>query len=471
MCNAKPYQKTILNTINSYKTEDIENFLRLHGFEISCMLQYGIAPEKLNSIDFHLLKSQVLEEGIEQQRLLEAGLSTVNLHKIFQDEIKQSACDSCGLVFNTPSELSSYQVSCPVCTGSKETPQVSSSEDRNLYDQIMNNDTRASARNIQSWLNNGQITEQGLMEFCGLSSSVVKRLANYTTKTMNNEDNDVKKLPPLKDNLTDFYFLGMPAAGKSCLVASLLAYWDYRGIYNPDVNNPRSLQYTTVLLEPFEQGYLPSRTDSGFLDYINCSLNIRLKGSGIFGRGETTRSIPINVLDMAGEAWRKAAEEGAGLPDHKRYLDNNNEKAIIIVIDADSEGSNAQTRNIVRIFSYFTAWGIWENTSSVAVVITKADKLTPYKDISALKAAAELFYNSPRCANLKNRIDDLARTYRFEVSILPYSIGECRWGQFLMDPSFETNSLLQNSAYELTDWILENTAGGNSGGFKGIFTN
>jgi hypothetical protein len=468
MCNARPNQLSILQSINSHSVIDLENFLNLHQFELSCFLNYGITSEKLNAISVDLLTKHANQENITEQRLLEAGLSQAKVDLIFGMKPETVTCEQCDKSFNSNEDYLGYKQFCSLCS---EVPTPPPPPPPNFYEQIRDNDIRANARNIQSWLSDGRITEQGLIDHCGISSDVAKRLGKYYTKTMNDESIDVKNLPPLKDNRTDFYFLGMPAAGKSCLVASLLAYWEYRGIYNPDVNNPRSLEYTTVLLEPFEQGYLPNRTDSGFLDYINCSLNIRLKGSGFFGRGETTRSIPINVLDMAGEAWRKAAEEGAGLPEHKRYLDNKNEKAMIIVIDADSEGSNAQTRNIVRIFSYFTEWKIWENTASVAVVITKADKLTPSKDISALKAAAELFYNSPRCANLKNRIDDLARTHRFEVSVLPYSIGECRWGQFLMDPYFDSNSMLQNSANELTEWILDNTGGGNSGGFGGLFSN
>ena len=88
-----------------------------------------------------------------------------------------------------------------------------------------------------------------------------------------------------------------------------------------------------------------------------------------------------------------------------------------------------------------------------------------------MQVAAENYYNSSTCLNLKNRIDDLARKHGFEVSVLPYSIGECRFGQFLMNPNFETNRLLQDSASNLNQWILENTGGKNSGGFGGIFSN
>ena len=467
MCNANPTQTSILQSINSYTIVDLENFLNLHNFELSCFLKYGINSEKLNGINMELIKKQVSQEGITKERLLDGGMTQTKIDEIFdiKPELPGVTCPTCEKNFVTEVELNNFKHYCSICSVASGPDVPAPSND--YYEKIRNNDIRTTAEVIKGWLKDKYITQDGLSDQCGLNNEIIERLTTFETKSMKDDAIDVNLLPPLRDDRTDFYFIGMPAAGKSCLVASLLAYWDYTGIYNPDVNNPRSLEYTTVLLEPFEKGYLPNRTDAGFLDYINCALDIRIQGSGIFGRGETTRSIPINILDMAGESWRLAAEEGAGLPDHRKYLQNKNEKAMVIVIDS----SAAQTRNIVRIFKYFEEWGIWEKTASVAVVVAKADKLSTNLDYQAMQAAAEKYYNSSTCLNLKNRIDDLARKHRFEVSVLPYSIGECRFGQFLMNPNFETNRALKDSASNLNQWILENTGGNNSGGFGGIFSN
>jgi hypothetical protein len=469
MCNANPLQLAILQSINTHRVQDLENFLSLHNFELSCFLKHGINAELLNAISLDLLKKHVNEENITARELLEAGMSQSKVDGIFGEKPVEVVCPQCSKTFQTEEDFSNFKMFCGVCNNIPQPPPPPPPTDR--YQQIRNNDQRANATAIKSWFDAGEITIEGLIDHCGLSEDIARRLSKYYTRTMKNEGIDVKNLPSLKPNRTDFYFLGMPAAGKSCLVASQLAYWEYRGIYNPDVNNPRSLEYTDVLLDPFTQGYLPNRTDSGFLDYINCTLNIQLNGSGIFRRGQTTRIIPINILDMAGEAWRKAAQEGAGLPDHRKYLDNQNEKAMLIVIDADSEANSSQIRNLVIIFSYFDEWKIWDKTASVGILISKADKLSSSKEYEALKAAAELFYNSPKCVNLKKRIDERSRKFRFQVDVLPYSIGECRWGQFLLNPDYETNRLLKESAEHLTEWILDNTGGDNSGGFGGLFSN
>jgi len=462
MCNANPHQQTILISINTYTTDYIVNFLTLHNFELSCMLKYGISPEKLNELDIELIRERVEKENISKEQMLEAGLTRTKIDKIFSpggdDPVSSVSCPICEMTFESQEDYISYKKSCSTCN------VVPSNE---KYNWINNNDARANARMIRKWLRDGEITKEGLNSQCGIDYNLSERLENFYNGQM--KEMEVSNLPNLKDGRTDFYFLGMPAAGKSCLVASLLSYWEHVGIYNPDVSNPRSLEYTSVLLEPFDLGYLPDRTESGFIDYINGELQVRIKRR--WG-GDVTRYIPINILDMAGEAWRQAAEEGSGLPQHKKYLDNKNDKAILIVIDcSEPDSTKKQSRNIVRIFQYFTEWGIWDKTDSVAVVITKADKLTDSTDYNALKLSAERFYNSSACMNLKNRIDELARTHRFELSILPYSIGECRFGQLLLNYSFETNHLMEESTRNLSEWIVTNTGGLDGGSLGSIFSN
>lgn len=450
MCNTvNPKNRSILNTINTHPTSAHEDFLIRHGFELSCFIQFGITAEKLNQINLELLKIHVEKEQISKDRLVEAGL-----HQSKIDEIFEVKGEEIGDIDYDDDDFDDVIIApAPVPSNA-------------LIERIRNNDI--AAETIRNALDSGLLTESALLNI-GLSYDVVTRLSNFKIKEMS--EVDVKNLPQLQPGRTDFYFLGMPSAGKTCILASLLSFWENIGSYRPDIN-ARAIEYTDVLLEPFDSGYLPNRTSTGFLDYISCSLNVKLKKSGLFGKGQTTRSIPINVLDMAGEAWRKAAAEGSDLPDHKRYLTNNNEKAIIIVLDCLSQSSTKlQARNIVRIFEFFNKWKIWNNTTSVVVVISKADELSKSSNYEDLKIAAENFYNSSVCANLKESITQTSEEHRFELSVLPYSIGECRFGQFLMDPNFETNSLLNDSSKNLTEWILENTGGENKGGFSGLFSN
>jgi GTPase SAR1 family protein len=320
---------------------------------------------------------------------------------------------------------------------------------------------------IKNYLKGGELTREGLRNNCGLIDEVIERIEGFERVSMS-DDVDVSSLPPLEKDRTDFYLIGMPGAGKSCMIASLLAYWEHKGYYNPDVNNPRSIEYTDLLMRPFEKGYLPDRTESNFIDYINLSLNVRIQSRNLLGRiNNHTRSIPVNILDMAGEAWRLAAEKGSGLPDHRAYLDNKNEKSIIIVMD-NSASISVQSQNIVRIFRYFKDWGVLRNTTSIAVAVTKADLLG--SDYSKLGPKVEELIDK-KCANLKARLEEFENEFNLSVEYIPYSIGECRWGPFLMDPEFDSNVLLRSSAEKMTSYILESTAGFKSGGLGSIFSN
>jgi hypothetical protein len=466
MCNANQLQTTILNIINTFSKEDLENFLKLHGFELSCFLKFGLQAEKLNSLDIELVKKHVSLENLTKESLHEAGMTQAKLDEIFGPV--GVSCPKCQKNFVNQEDFIAYKQYCTMCNDVPPPPPPPPPSSK--YDLIRNNDASASAKDIRNWIARGEITKEGLMSECQLSPQLVDQLAGFYNVQM--DDQDVSNLPPLKTDRTDFYFLGMPNAGKSCLIASLLSFWEYVGIYNSDISNPRSLKYADVLLDPFNQGYLPDRTETGFIDYINGELQVRVRGGGLLGRGETTRYIPINILDMAGEAWREAADANSGLPQHRSYLDNRNEKAIIIVIDCSNpESTRKQCRKIGHLLNYFTEWGIWEKTASVAVVISKADLLTTSTDYDSIKKAAENFYNGTSCLNLKNRIDEVSSTNRFKLSVLPYSIGACRFGQILLNPSFESNQLMADSTRNLSNWILQNTGGYNGGGFGGLFSN
>jgi hypothetical protein len=83
MCNASPIQIFVLNAINSYSVTEINNFIKLHGFELNCLIKYGLRAEKLNEIDIELLKRQVNEEQISETALIGAGMHQSKVYEIF----------------------------------------------------------------------------------------------------------------------------------------------------------------------------------------------------------------------------------------------------------------------------------------------------------------------------------------------------------------------------------------------------
>jgi hypothetical protein len=211
--------------------------------------------EKLNEIDLYLIKERVSQEGIKQDALIEAGLHRSRIAEIFgQQEQPVPPPQPPPIPPITPE------------------PTRPISENRSLIERIKNK--KISVQEIQNSLLDGDISESDLIDSCGLNERMITRIREYKRHGMDPIEFDA--LPPLKKDCTDFYFLGLPSAGKSCLIASLLSHWLKTGICNTEINNPRSVQYFKQLGGGFSRGILPDSTASSFIDYIELTLRQRI---------------------------------------------------------------------------------------------------------------------------------------------------------------------------------------------------
>jgi galactitol-specific phosphotransferase system IIB component len=116
MCNANPLQLSILQSINAYKVEDLENFLTRHNFEISCFLKYGINAELLNAISLDLLKKHVNDEKITERELIESGMIQSKVDEIFGEKPFEVICEQCNKTFQTEEARSNYKLFCSICS-------------------------------------------------------------------------------------------------------------------------------------------------------------------------------------------------------------------------------------------------------------------------------------------------------------------------------------------------------------------
>ena len=110
MCNANPLQLAILQSINTHRVQDLENFLSLHNFELSCFLKHGINAELLNAISLDLLKKHVNEENITARELLEAGMSQSKVDGIFGEKPVEVVCPQCSKTFQTEEDFSNFNL-------------------------------------------------------------------------------------------------------------------------------------------------------------------------------------------------------------------------------------------------------------------------------------------------------------------------------------------------------------------------
>ena len=157
------------------------------------------------------------------------------------------------------------------------------------------------------------------------------------------------------------------------------------GICNPEVSNPRGVKYFRLLAGGFAKGILPRNNPNTFIDYIEVTLNLTETQTTIFGPKTKKSSIPINILDMAGEKFEKVADEGAqNFTQHKTFLDNTNRKALFFILDytLDNEGEDAfgQSLSLSVVLNNLIEMGIINKTDSIFLVVTKADMFPVSKE-------------------------------------------------------------------------------------------
>ncbi len=450
MCNATPQQKAILNSINGYSHKEIDDFLRIHRFQLSCLMQYGLSAEKLNSIDINLLKDKVMEEQITRNRLQEAGFSGNVIASVLGSDDTLDSQSVPDVADDTP---------------------YSPSADSSIIDGIIRREV--SVKDIQDALLNGEVTTKQLKEQCFLSDELIKRIETYQAKQMSPIDFD--KLPPIKKDRTDFYFLGLPSAGKTCLIASLISHWMKQGICNPEVNNKRSVEYFRILGGGFSQGILPMSNPNSFIDYIELTLKVTRSEKRFLGLGssrEVVYDIPINLLDMAGEKFRRVADDGhENFDKHRDYLLNDNPKSIFFVLDysVDKSGGSTfdQSLSLQVVLNSLEEMKILEHTDSIYLVVSKADLFPTSLGQTADYARK---YVDESYKGFKNRLLQLEARYEFEWDIIPYSIGDCMFGQLLTDYKMENNPQLRQFPERLNQRIQDVTAKYRSG-LSGLFTN
>lgn len=442
-CNPDPNQRTVLTQLNSFAIHDINGLLK-QGITLSCMIKYDIAPEKLNKLDVALLKEKITNEAIDEQTLREAGMSESLLSEFFAPVIPEP-----------PQPPFGY-------------PSVSLPSNPIIQDII---DRKRNVHFVQDDLIEGKISEMSLRHECFLDDQTIERIRNYSMEQMDAVDLD--NLPPLKSNRTDFYFLGLAGAGKSCLLASLLSYWYTNGIANIQVDNTRGVRYMRILGGGFAEGKLPIGNPNAFIDYIDMSLRVEEKSRNFFGR-ESIRDydIPINLIDMAGEKFAKVADEGREAFDrHMHYFNNNNLKALFFVIDYtnDKKMNNAfnQGFSLQVVLRNMDNMGILEDTTGIYVVVTKADQFGVGFDEYASFAEN---YVKENYSAFYNTIKELESKYDFGVEVLPYSIGDCMFGQLITDFNPQTNRHLKHFPEMMHQKVIKHTARFRRGA-GGIFTN
>ena len=370
-----------------------------------------------------------------QKEALLRGINKIPVNlikkKIDNQELTLDECIEHGLDLSKVEEIQKIKIQ-------EEKKEEKLAEDKEFYDRINNDEI--IIQEIQRALNDGRVTEEGLMNNTEINDDLLKRIKSYKKQFHPSENNDV----PLVDG-TDIFFFGKSKSGKSCVLASIFNYAEVEGLF---IDNPVSINginYKNVIVRELQNGILPDSTEAteDAVTYITTELH---------KDGEVN---PLNFIEMSGEFFSKAAEdpdEWDKSIDAHGYLSNSNKKLLFFIVDykmySDGEDTSGATQSqdfnliLSQLDNYENAL---KNTNCIYIIVNKSDKFPPNvtdKD----KFAKEFFINNFRAVytNLKAKQEK----YNFELRSFDFSIGN-----FVFN-----NSYLKEMNYECPRSVLNSIA-------------
>jgi hypothetical protein len=437
----------ILRTINTKTSNEIIDIHDKMELTLQELLSGGLNANILNELPEDFIQKCIDKEGIDRETLEAAGLDSQVLNRLFVGTRHETDGPTWEDIFN---DKKRGDIPPPDPIDSSE---MNSIDRDSLLTSIANN--KAKIRDIQDGLNKGTIDVSDMSNL-GFSYDFIDRLQGFYAEEP--EFPPVELLPPLRSNTSDIYFLGMKGSGKSTMLASLFSYANSIGVMRNKVDNQFGNKYRNQLVLGMAQGYLPTSTPSEFINYI--PVDMKYEGQRDYQE--------LNFLDMAGEKFRRVADTGIDeFATYKMYLQNNNRKCLIFVIDYIENNrieTLRQDQNLQQVLSLLEAYGILEKTEAVYLVVTKAD-LFPSPD----KQSYADTYVSTKYRNFLNACKEAKATYNFVLKSFAYSIGPAKFSYILEDCDPSTNLNLVDFPKLLLQQLENDMGYRRTGGLTNLF--
>lgn len=301
--------------------------------------------------------------------------------------------------------------------------QSTKKQDNNKKNETLQgiNNGMYTSSEIQRMLILGEITEEDLTNHTILDPLVIQKIRNYQkreTKFYTWTD-----LPPLQENRTDLYFFGQPGSGKSCILGSLFVYAQRKHMMGENMHNPAGTLYRNQLIEEMNFGILPHSTISDAEQGVNY-IPIDLMDP------ENGKVHPLNFIEMSGELFNRAYEEGISQEtlSAKNYLNNNNKKLLFFVIDYDrhqrvqSAAETSQLSMMSAVLEMLDNFGTLEKTDGIFIIVSKSDL---FPNSQNRLDYGEKFLWEDYGMFLQNCITKQEKHHnRFQTVYFPYSIGK-----------------------------------------------
>ena len=298
------------------------------------------------------------------------------------------------------------------------------------------------AEEIKSLINKNALTFDDILD-AGVPTKTVNALKYYCSSEKITKTVTVEDLPPMEEGRTDVYFVGLPGSGKSTMIAGLLNVANKTGVLLPDPYHAAGVTFSTNLIQDLTRGVLPLATPKGSYNYIAASLS-----------DSNHKRHPLNIVDVPGELY-KDIQENAEVDKFLKYINNNNKKILIFVIDSlehennTSAGSYDQSVVFPNILQMFNRNGVLEQTDAIYLVVNKFDAIKESKYAFDDRANGDiaLDFLNEEFIGLKNNCLDARKNNRntIKIKVIPFSIGSLSYGSILnsLDRDFAKTILNQ----------------------------
>lgn len=290
---------------------------------------------------------------------------------------------------------------------------------------------------LKTLLLEGKIDEDDLRNI-GVTDTQIKGIKAFTKEKDDNR-NEWKDLPNLREGSTDIYLFGPATSGKTSLLAALLFNAEDLGILKPDNVNRAGVKYMDMIKQCIRQQGLPPRTSSDSLNYI--SVDLRNK-NGDYHK--------INLIEMSGERFTRSYNQSdlSNTIGSNNYLKNSNRKLIFFVIDytidlfnLDKEDDVANGDVIRNVLQLLADDKTLNSCDSLFIVVTKSDLISRNYEEAKTKVNE---YVQKNYINIYNLCMDYKSKHNFEFEVLPSSLGHFILPDiYKYDPTFSNKILFE----------------------------
>lgn len=300
---------------------------------------------------------------------------------------------------------------------------------------------RIFAADIKKLINERAITFDDIID-AGVANKTVNALKYYCSTEKITKSYTVDDLPPMEEGRTDVYFVGLPGSGKSTMIAGLLNVAQKTGILLPDPYHAAGVTFQTNLIQDLNKGVLPEQTRKGSYNYIAASLN-----------DINNKRHPLNIVDVPGELYEDILNN-AEVAKFLTYINNNNKKILIFVIDSlEHENNNSistydQSVVFPNIVQMFNENGVLEQTDAIYLVVNKFDavKESKYSYDDRPNGDIALEFLNDDFLGLKNNCIAARADARnsIKIKVIPFSIGSLSYGSILNTLNKEFSQTILN---------------------------